>query len=61
MELIFSEKAYQKFLCKKQTINNKRIRPEGESIWDALASEEADFTKLPEGQEILETFRQLGK
>jgi hypothetical protein len=61
MELVFSEEAYQKFLHKRQTISNRRIRPDNVSIWDVLASEEADFTRLPEGQEILEAFRQLGK
>jgi hypothetical protein len=61
MELVFSEESYKEFLNQKQTINNARIRPSDESIWDALLSEKADFTRLPEGKELLETIKHLGE
>jgi hypothetical protein len=61
MELTFSESAYKVFASKKQILSNSRIRPDDESIWDALQSEDADFTKLPEGPEILEALQHLGE
>ena len=53
----FSEETYQAFLEKKKIPFNERLRGEDETIFDAALSEEADFTKYPEGREILEAIR----
>jgi hypothetical protein len=60
-DIVFSEKAYKEFLNQKQFISNTRIRPEDESIWDVLLSEQADFTRMPGGDRILEVIKGLGE
>lgn len=60
MELKFSQEAYEEFLRRKQIVNNTRIRPDDESIWDVMLSEQADFTKLDNGQQILEAIKEAG-
>jgi hypothetical protein len=61
VDIVFSEKSYKEFLSQKETIFNTRIRPNDESVWDALLSDQADFTKLPNGKEILATLNKLGE
>jgi hypothetical protein len=56
-ESFFSEETYQDFVKQKSLIHNERIRGDDETIFDAAISEEADFTKHPEGKEILEIIR----
>jgi hypothetical protein len=53
----FSEETYQAFLKQKKTPLNERLRGDDETIFDAALSEDADFTKHPEGKEILEVIR----
>jgi len=53
----FSEETYQSFVKEKNLIHNERLRGDDETIFDAALSEEADFTKHPEGKEILDVIR----
>jgi len=52
-EELFSEELYQKYLSKMTQIKNDRKRGEKETIFDALMTPEADFTKAPYGDEII--------
>jgi hypothetical protein len=56
-ESFFSEKSYKSYLEQKTSIHNERLRGEDETFFDAMLSEEADFTKTPEGREILEIIK----
>ena len=56
-ESLFSEETYQAFVERKSPFHNERLRGEDETIFDAALSPEADFTKYPEGKEILEAIR----
>jgi hypothetical protein len=49
----FSEETYQTYVEQKKPIVNERLRGEDETFFDALLSQEADITKIPEGQEVL--------
>jgi len=53
----FSEETYQAFVKEKNLFHNERLRGDDETIFDAALSEEADFTKQPEGEVILDTIR----
>jgi len=53
----FSEETYQAFIREKNLIHNERLRRDDETIFDAALSEEADFTKYPEGKEIIDVIR----
>lgn len=53
----FSEETYKAFVKQRSLIHNERLRGDDETIFDAALSEEADFTKHPEGKEILEVIR----
>ena len=55
----FSEESYQAFVKQKNLLYNERLRGEDETIFDAALSEEADFTKYPEGEEILNVINVL--
>ena len=57
MNFAISQEAYERYLQKKDTINNNRLRPENEIFIDALMS--VDMTSTPEGREILETIKKL--
>jgi len=57
MSIEISQEAYEKYLLKKNLINNTRLRPENEDIFDALMS--VDMTATPEGRDILEAIRKL--
>jgi hypothetical protein len=56
-ESFFSEETYQAFLKQKKIPINERFRGDDETIFDAVLSEDADFTKHPEGKGILEAIR----
>jgi hypothetical protein len=45
--------SYQEYVANKKSLENMRYRGPGETIFDALLSEEADFTKDPDGKEIV--------
>jgi hypothetical protein len=53
----FTEESYQKFLKQQSPLVNKKLRGKNETIFDALLSEEADFTKGPNANEIITTIR----
>jgi len=53
----FSEETYLAFIEQRNLIHNERLRGEDETIFDAALSDEADFTKYPEGGEILKVIR----
>ena len=57
MDLVISQEAYEKYLNKKDTISNTRLRPENEDFFDAIMS--VDMTATLEGREILDTIRKL--
>ena len=59
MEITFSREAYRDYLENKDTFSNERIRPDGLSFWDAMLSEEADFSKTTVGRQIIETIKAL--
>ena len=56
-ESFFSEETYQTFIKQRNLIYNDRFRSDDETIFDAALSAEADFTKYPEGEEILNVIR----
>jgi len=53
----FSKETYKAFIERKSQLYNERLRGNDETIFDAALSEEADFTKYPEGGEILKAIR----
>ena len=53
----FSEETYQAYVEKRIPLVNERLRGEDETFFGAMLSEEADFTKTPEGQEIIKLIR----
>ena len=54
-----SSQAWQDYLNNNDTISNQRLRPENVSFWDAMLTEEADFTRTQEGKRIAEIIRNL--
>ena len=54
-----SPQAWQDYLNNNDTVSNQRLRPENVSFWEAMLSEEADFTRTPEGKRIAELIRDL--
>jgi len=53
----FTEESYKEFLSKEKERHNDMYRNDGETIFDALSSDEADFTKTPEGAKIINAVR----
>ena len=47
-----SSQVWQKYLDNNETFNNVRLRPDNVSFWDAILSEDGNFTKTPEGKKI---------
>ena len=58
-EIKISSQAWQNYLDNNETYSNERLRPDNLSFWDAILSEEADFTKTEEGKKILEFIKNL--
>lgn len=56
----FSKEAYRHYLEVRATIENERFRKPDETIFDALLSDEADFTKGENGKEIVEALGRAG-
>ena len=54
-----SLQAWQNYIKNNETISNERLRPDNISFWDAILSEEADFTKTHNGKKIAELIRNL--
>jgi hypothetical protein len=57
--LEISPQAWQEYINNHDTISNERLRPANVSFWDAMLSEEADFSKTPEGKRIVELIRDI--
>ncbi|MDR2965596.1 MAG: hypothetical protein LBU88_07455 [Treponema sp.] len=55
----FSADSYQVYVDKKGSVCNERLRGKDETFFDAMLSEEADISRLPEGNEIIELIRNL--
>jgi len=47
------EDDYRAYLEHRKTMDNERYRGEGETIFEAFSSKEADFTNDEEGKQIL--------
>jgi len=58
-EIAISPQIWQNYLNNYETVSNERLRPDNISFWDAILSEEADFTKTPEGKKIAELIGSL--
>jgi len=54
----FTDESYQEFIKQQKPLVNKKLRGDDETIFDALLSEEADFTKSPDAHEIIKTIRE---
>jgi len=57
----FSKEAYQQYLEGRKTVENERYRKPDETIFDALLSEEADFSKDENAEEIVEALGRAGR
>ena len=55
----FSEDTYRAYMEQKDSIYNERLRGKDETFFDAMLSDEADISRLPEGNEIIELIRGL--
>jgi len=54
----FSEKTYKEYSERKIRQQNDRLRGENETIFDALLSDDADFSKEPYGNDIIKAVRE---
>ena len=52
-DAVFTEESYQAFLKTKKHIVNNRLRGDDVSFFEAMLSDEADFTKGENGQELV--------
>ena len=50
----FSVDSYKTYIEQKSAVYNERLRGKDETFFDAMISEEADISRLPEGNEIIE-------
>jgi len=57
----FSKEAYQCYLAERRTVENERYRGPNETIFDALLSEDADFLKDENAQEIVGALNRAGR
>jgi len=55
----FSEETYRAYMEQKKSIYNERFRGKDETFFEAMLSDEADISRLPEGNEIIELIRGL--
>jgi len=53
----FTEESYEEYLEKVKERYNYRYRDDSETIFDALASSGADFTKTQDGDSIINAVR----
>jgi hypothetical protein len=53
------EEDYQAYLDRRETADNERYRREGETIFEAFSSKEADFASDEEGENILKFIRDM--
>ena len=57
MKTDISQEAYEKYLRKKDTINNERIRPDDQNFFDAMIS--VDMKNDPDGKRVIEIIKAL--
>jgi hypothetical protein len=57
LNLEISQKDYENYLSKKNTISNERTRPDDQDFLDALMS--VDMAKDPNGKEIIRIIKAL--
>jgi hypothetical protein len=55
----YSEETYKKYLEAEEKVLNIRLRDKDETFIDALLSDEADYTADENGNEIVETLKNL--
>jgi hypothetical protein len=53
----FTEESYQEYLKGERERHNDMYREDGETIFDALSSNDADFIKTPDGERITNAVR----
>jgi hypothetical protein len=58
--MVHFDEAYQEYLKTKKNLDNMRFRSQGETIFDALVSQEADFTTGVEGQTAVRIIQNYG-
>jgi len=54
-----SPNTWQSYIDNKESFSNERLYPDNVSFWDVILSEDADFTKTPEGKKIADLIRDL--
>jgi hypothetical protein len=54
-----SPQAWQAYLDNHEIYSNDRLLPDDVDFWDAMLSEDADFTRTPEGKRIAELIKDL--
>jgi len=57
MDLVISQETYEKYLQKKDTVNNERIRPDDQNFFDAIMS--VDMKNDPDGKRVIEIIKAL--
>jgi len=57
----FSKEEYQQYLDERQSVENERYRGPDETIFDALLSEDADFMKDENREEIVDALGRAGR
>ena len=55
--LDISQETYEKYLQKKETINNERIRPDDQNFFDAMLT--VDMKNDPDGKRVIEIIKAL--
>ena len=57
MDFVIDQKSYDEYFAKKDSISNKRIRPDDQNFFDALMS--IDMKNDPDGKRIIENIKAL--
>jgi hypothetical protein len=60
-DAVFTEESYQAFLKTKKHIVNNRLRGDNVSFFEAMLSDEADFTKGKKGKELVRFLQDMGE
>jgi hypothetical protein len=57
---ILSSEEYGEYLAKKTVFQNKRISPDGVSVFDFLLDKDSDFTGTPDGKNAMDIIMKMG-
>ena len=57
IDLTISQSTYEKYLSRKHSISNDRLRPENQDFLDAIMS--VDMSATSEGRDILNAIKKL--